>query len=70
MKYGIKTIYTDHTPGFKSTDTIENWFDTKKERDEYYKNYCGEFHPRSLKEQYETEIADSEDISYELIEKE
>lgn len=35
-KYGIKTVCKDSTPGFRSTDVTETWYDSESERNKQY----------------------------------
>lgn len=35
-KYGILTIERDETPGCRSTDKYEKWFESETARDEHY----------------------------------
>lgn len=36
VRYGIKTIIQDSTPGFRSTDEVRRWFDSEAERDAFF----------------------------------
>jgi len=44
-KYGIRTICRDSTPGFRSKDITERWYDSEEERDRYYDSWTREVDP-------------------------
>lgn len=39
MEYGIRIYEKDNTPGYKSSDTWEKWYETKEDRDEKYEAF-------------------------------
>lgn len=38
-KYGISIYEKNNTPGYRSSDTIEKWYETESERNQAYNAY-------------------------------